>query len=146
MQEALFHLWRMELCQPGQTESWYLQSCAFHLRDSFGTGRSIDSHKRQHRQALPPAQSSGRDSADEGAWEESLGVDNSLASSVNADEIASLLIRNLSRLDRLIFRLLHRGFRVNEIARRLHRSHDFVAKHRAKIRLLALRLGISPLM
>ena len=31
MQEALVHLWLTEARRPGQTRSWYLQSCKFHL-------------------------------------------------------------------------------------------------------------------
>src|SRR5947208_2178860 len=47
MQEALVHLWLMETRRPGQTPSWYLQSCKFHLQHYLAAGRSIDSAKRR---------------------------------------------------------------------------------------------------
>src|SRR5262249_7047188 len=31
-QEAMIHLWQQELRCPRQSESWYIQSCLFHLR------------------------------------------------------------------------------------------------------------------
>src|SRR5438093_6366227 len=46
LQEALIHLWLMETRRPGQTKSWYLQSCKFHLRHYLASGRSVDSAKR----------------------------------------------------------------------------------------------------
>src|SRR4030095_15479947 len=46
MQEAMIHLWKVEGERPGQTLSWYLQSCSFHLRHYLASGRSIDSSKR----------------------------------------------------------------------------------------------------
>ncbi len=51
MQEALSHWWNMECERPGQTLSWYLQSCSFHLRHFLARGRSVDSSKRR---SLPP--------------------------------------------------------------------------------------------
>src|ERR1041385_7594830 len=48
LQEALIHLWMIETNRPGQTRSWYLQSCKFHLLHYLASGRSIDSHKRYH--------------------------------------------------------------------------------------------------
>src|SRR6266436_668611 len=47
LQEALIHLWLTETRRPGQTESWYLQSCKFHLLHYLASGRSIDSAKRR---------------------------------------------------------------------------------------------------
>ena len=144
VQEGLLHLWQTESAHAGQTESWYIESCSFPMRDRLESGRSVDSHQRQHLQALPPAQDSGSDSPDQLAWEASLGADDTFHSCINAREAASLLLKTLSRLDRLILLLLHRGFGVNRIARRLHCSHDFIATRRANIRRLAIRLGISP--
>src|SRR5262245_13209161 len=45
-QEALIHLWKMEGNKPGRTQSWYIQSCWFHLRHCMAAGRSVDSPKR----------------------------------------------------------------------------------------------------
>src|SRR6266404_3118644 len=46
LQEALIHLWLTETRRPGQTESWYLQSCKFHLLHYLASGRSVDCTKR----------------------------------------------------------------------------------------------------
>src|SRR5437867_1224868 len=46
LQEALIHLWRVGTRRPGQTRSWYLQSCKFHLTHYLASGRSVDSPKR----------------------------------------------------------------------------------------------------
>src|SRR5690348_9379217 len=46
MQECLINLWRVEQEKPGQTRSWYLQSCRFHLQHCLMMGRSLDSTKR----------------------------------------------------------------------------------------------------
>src|SRR5689334_13988341 len=46
LQEATVHLWLTETRRPGQTRSWYLQSCRFHLQHYLNFGRSIDSAKR----------------------------------------------------------------------------------------------------
>ena len=47
LQEALLHAWLIETRRPGQSRSWYLQSCKFHLRHYLNSGRSIDSPKRR---------------------------------------------------------------------------------------------------
>src|SRR5437764_13208418 len=47
LQEALMHLWLIETRRPGQTRSWYVQSCKFHLLHYLASGRSIDSGKRR---------------------------------------------------------------------------------------------------
>src|SRR5437773_1334287 len=47
LQEALIHLWLTEARRPGQTKSWYLQSCKYHLLHYLASGRSVDSGKRR---------------------------------------------------------------------------------------------------
>src|SRR5713101_7652127 len=47
IQEGLIHLWRLERRSPGQTLSWYLQSCRFHLLHYVNAGRSVDVWKRR---------------------------------------------------------------------------------------------------
>src|SRR5206468_6235834 len=54
LQEALVHAWLIEARRPGQTRSWYVQSCKFHLRHYLDSGCSIDSPKRRAGQ-LPAA-------------------------------------------------------------------------------------------
>ena len=53
LQEAVVHAWLIEERRPGQTRSWYLQSCKFHLRHYLESGRSVDSQKRRAGQLLP---------------------------------------------------------------------------------------------
>src|SRR6516164_1425009 len=53
LQEALIHLWLTEARRPGQTRSWYLQSCKYHLLHYLVSGRSVDSAKRRRGQLLP---------------------------------------------------------------------------------------------
>src|ERR1043166_3183645 len=47
LQEALVHLWLTENQRPGQTRSWYIQSCRFHLQHYLASGRSVDAAKRR---------------------------------------------------------------------------------------------------
>src|ERR1051326_6383910 len=47
IQEGLIHLWLAQRQRPGQSTSWYLQGCRFHLQHCLGAGRSVDSHKRR---------------------------------------------------------------------------------------------------
>lgn len=51
LQEALMHLWVTQNRRPGQTTSWYLQSCRFHLQHYLTRGRSLDSKKRSTNRA-----------------------------------------------------------------------------------------------
>src|SRR5580765_967359 len=50
LQEALVHLWLIETRRSGQTTSWYLQSCRFHLQHCLSSGRSVDSAKHRGQQ------------------------------------------------------------------------------------------------
>src|SRR5205085_1281 len=47
-QEALVHLWLREQQRPGQTQSWYLQSCRLFLQNFMRSGRSVDSKRRDN--------------------------------------------------------------------------------------------------
>src|SRR5215510_1080275 len=53
MQEALIHLWLVQQQMPGQTESWYLQNCRYHLQHYLASGRSVDSFKRSGSRVHP---------------------------------------------------------------------------------------------
>src|SRR6267142_2638164 len=53
LQEALIHLWLTETRRPGQTRSWYRQSCKYHLLHYLASGRSVDSGKRRAGQFYP---------------------------------------------------------------------------------------------
>jgi len=138
IQEGLIHLWRQELDHPGQTQSWYIQNCRFHLLNYVDRSRSLDSIKRwQVRCLLDPDLELNDDS------ENALGCDDSHFALVCAHDILELLLRRIKPLDQLILRYLDDGFTTYEIAQRLDISHQAVRKHRRSIAALATRLGIS---
>lgn len=140
MQEALVHLWQQEVQRPAQTQSWYLQSCRFHLLDYLNRGRSVDSFK--HRQHQSPA-------SEEAALAQSLSgkpVDShSPLDSVCALDIVELLSKKLNSREQDILAYLAQGARPREIAKKLRISHQSVSKHRQKLAALAMKMGISPL-
>src|SRR5262245_16527099 len=135
MQEALINLWQQEVRRPGQTQSWYLQNCRFHLRNHLRQGRSIDSIKRRGKRcvSIEPADGASPD----------LPRAESPRASVSAREIFGLLSRRLRPSERAVLRFLAGGHSVREIARKLEVSHQAVSKHRQAIAALAIRLGIS---
>ena len=139
-QEVLIHLWLRETQCPGQTQSWYLQSCRFFLQNHLRTGRSVDSNR--HQQAL--CSSAAGDYCAEASADESISG-GSVPALVSAREIISLLAKWLTPLERQLLDCLAEGFGVREIAARLHLSHTSVIRCRRRIAVLALRLGIEPL-
>ena len=138
MQEALIHFWKTERDRPGQTLSWYLQSCAFHLRHFLAAGRSVDSSKR--RGSLIEL-ADGEDLAE---LLPSTSPDNSVRAQVQTREILQLLSRSLTPREDTVLQCLCEGLGPRDIARRLKLSHPVAIKCRRKIAALALRLGISP--
>src|SRR5215510_2636103 len=48
LQEAVIHFWLQEQRQPGNSLSWYLQSCYFRLENYLRRGRSVDSLKHRN--------------------------------------------------------------------------------------------------
>ena len=138
LQEAMIHLWRTELRRPGQTRSWYLQSCRFHLQHYLNCGRSIDSTKRS-RDQLPFTEHSEHvpdpaEQADSG---------NSIFTCVNAREILSLLAPHLSPQEKEVLVCLAEGLGAREIGRKLNLSHTMAIRHRRKIAMLLKRLELQ---
>ena len=137
LQEALLHLWLMEDRRPGQTRSWYLQSCRFHLQHCLASGRSVDSRKRHDLEV---------DSAFED--DEALRMpvqfdaDTSFLAQICARELIALLARQLKPRAQAILACLVDGLGPREIARRLRISHPTVSKYRCEIAGLVLKLGI----
>ncbi len=138
-QEVLVHLWLRETQCPGQTQSWYLQSCRFFLNNHLRKGRSVDSHRHHH--CLCPT-AAGEECVD-GAADDSLSG-GSVPALVSAREISSLLAKWLTPLERELLDCLAEGFGVREIAARFHLSHTSVIRCRRRIAALALKLGIEP--
>ncbi len=138
-QEVFIHLWLRETQCPGQTQSWYLQSCRFFLQNHLRVGRSVDSHRHHRDHCSTTATDEFVDaSADES------GVGGSIPAQVSAREIVSLLAKWLTPLERQILGFLAEGFSVREIAARLNVSHTSVIRCRRRIAALALKLGIEP--
>src|SRR6185436_709277 len=117
-QEAMLHLWLTETRRPGQTKSWYLQSCLFHLKHCLKSGRSIDSAKRwQNQSRLDDCAND-----DEGSNEPG-DSGNSVVTTVSAREIISLLKLHLSLPEQAVLDCLADGLGPREIGRKLKLSH-----------------------
>src|SRR5262252_11237873 len=97
MQEALINLWQQELLRPGQTRSWYLQNCHFHLRNHLRQGRSIDSPKRRGQRCTILDSEEKNDSADP-----DLPRAESPRASASAHEIFGLLSTRLRPPERAV--------------------------------------------
>lgn len=136
MQEGIIHLWMMEQERPAQTESWYLQSCRFHLNNEMQRGRSVDAFKRHgQRISIVLGETETED------WE--IPCDEGFYSEISIREIFGMLEAALSPVEKRVLGLLERGLRVQQIAGRIGISHQAVSKHRAKIARLAAELGIT---
>jgi len=139
LQEAMVHLWLTETRRPGQTRSWYLQSCRFHLHHYLNSGRSIDSAKRWRDQLPLDDNPSGIECATEPG-----DAGNSVLTSVSAREIVSLLAPLLSRQEQSVLAGLADGLGPRELGRRLKLSHAMVIRHRRKIAKLVTKLELPP--
>jgi RNA polymerase sigma factor (sigma-70 family) len=138
-QEAIIHLWLREMECPGQTKSWYFQSCSFHLRNYLRSGRSVDSNRRS--QALLPLDvtTEHADLSDDGYV-----FGDSVQSLVSARETNDLLDKWMTLPERQILGMLEQGYSVREIAAKLDISHTSVIRYRKRISALASKLGINP--
>jgi RNA polymerase sigma factor (sigma-70 family) len=135
LQEALIHLWLTEAARPGQTKSWYIQGCKFHLLHYLNSGRSVDSRKR-HFDQMEHVEELGEGMEHE--WER--GADDAVLSWVNARDLYSLLERQLAPVERKVLECLSEGMKAREIGRQLGISHTMVSRHRCKIAELLKRL------
>ncbi len=139
MQEALVHLWLLEARRPGQRESWYLQSCKFHLQNYVSSGRSVDSPKRRAGKIGYEDDESRYDRAFESSR------DSLVFTLVSARDIFLMLSCRLTPFEQAILGHLSEGLGAREIAERLEVTHPTVIKYRRKIAAMAIRLGIPPL-
>lgn len=140
LQEALIHLWLSEARRPGQTRSWYLQSCKYHLLHYLASGRSVDSTKRRaSRLTVSPdfdaETESQTDDMDSG---------NSVLNHVSARDIISLLSPCLQPREKDVLDCFAEGLGPREIGRKLKMSHTMVIKHRRKIASLYSRMDGPP--
>lgn len=138
MQEALIHLWLTESRRPGQTLSWYLQSCKYHLLHYLSLGRSLDSAKRRFNQ-WP---NDGEEDSDQKLSEiESSG--DTVLTVVIARDIISMLAPHLTLVQRTVLYCFADGLGPREIGKRLGISHTMVIKHRTRIASILERLESS---
>jgi len=140
MQEAKLHLWLTGHSRPGQTLSWYLQSCRFHLQHFLNSGRSIDSTKRWRDQSQSDESSDNENEIPQ----PSMDSGNSVVTWVSAREIIALLKRHLSPQEQAVLDCLADGLGLREIGRQLDLSHTMVIRHRQKIASLLTRLEKPP--
>jgi len=136
LQEALIHLWLIETRRSGQTTSWYLQSCRFHLQHCLLSGRSVDSAKHRGKQV----EFQNGFQADETEENHVSEIEDLLLSEVSARDLIGLLSQYLSHEERAVLNCLTEGLGPREIGRRLKMSHTMAVRHRSKIAKLLLRL------
>jgi len=134
LQEALIHIWLTELARAGQTRSWYLQSCKYHLMHYLGAGRSVDSTKRR------AGQLAFAEDSEECDWVLNDDSGASVFGWVSARDIMGLLTPHLQAQERAVLECFADGLRVREIGRKLKMSHTMVIRHRRKIASLLNRL------
>jgi RNA polymerase sigma factor (sigma-70 family) len=139
IQEAIIHLWLREKEHPGQSQSWYIQSCRLHLQNFLRKGRSVDSGKHRPTAALHDGEDAEQEEADAVS-------DDRLVALVCARDLVSELSKWLTPVERQILNLGVDGLSLREIAIRLGLSHTTVNKHRRNIAGLASRLGLDELI
>ena len=128
MQEALLHLWLTEARRPGQTKSWYLQSCRFHLQHYLSSGRSVDSVKRRkHRLVVE------ENNEDFEELNRQVDPGDSVFACVSARELTQMLSNRLDPQARAVLSCLADGLGLREISRELKISHTMVVRHRREI-------------
>ncbi len=134
-QEALIHLWRMETRRPGQTKSWYAQSCKFHLSHYLASGCSVDSVKRGRGHSRYD-----EDCVQPEGFPELVESGNSVVSQVSAWDLISVLSPHLCPRELAVLDSLADGLGGREIGRKLNLSFKTVDAHRGHIKeKLALR-------
>ena len=138
IQEAIIHLWLRETERPGQSQSWYIQSCRFYLQNLLRKGRSVDSGK--HRPTPTLHDGSGEEEEQE---EVNGGIHDTLFALVCARDLVSVLSKWLSPVEKQVLNLGVDGLSLREIAVRLGLSHTTVNKYRRNIARLASRLGLD---
>ncbi len=141
LQEALIHLWVTQLQRPGQTTSWYVQSCRFHLRHYLARGRSVDSKKRSANRA------------DLFATDEPVSFDVPAIEGQNDCEVQAtinddirVLSDQLTSSDKRMLEYLLDGLTLREAASKLEISFPTALKRRRRIGEIFKRLQNPPLL
>jgi RNA polymerase sigma factor (sigma-70 family) len=139
LQEALLHFWQKESELPGQTLSYYLQSCHFHLLDYLRHGRSLDSPTRSHLRA-----ELDEENDEEGPLPAELTLHENASDSTANRDLLQVIAEHVDEVNRRILLLAERGAGVREISRQLGISHPAVVKRFRTIRVMVRRLGFHP--
>jgi len=127
-QEMLIHLWRNERNNPGQTLSWYLQSCKYFGMDYLKRGKSVDSKRRE---GCTVASMDER--TEENEMEPELADVHDFREQLFADDVLALLKGRLSAGQRALVDALASGASISEVSEALGCSHQYVSKERKKI-------------
>ena len=139
LQECLVCLWKAECERPGETRSWYLQNCRFHVQHWLALGKSLDSPKRargENRVSI-----GGMDT--ETALEE-YHTNGELFESVSFQDVVLTLASHLRPNERAVLRGLAEGDVLRDIASKARLSYPTALKYRKKIAALTVKLGIAP--
>ena len=133
------HFWRKESGKPGQTLSYYLDSCKFCLLDYRRRGRSLDSPTRSHLRAALPEESDTEES-----FPAELVSRETSSDLAGERDLLQVLAQHLDEMNRRILLLAANRAGVREISRELHLSHPAVVKRLRIIRATARSLGFHP--
>ena len=133
IQEAIIHLWLREEEHPGQSQSWYIQSCRLYLQNYLRKGRSVDGGNHRRAASLPVAEEEQKDLE--------LRADDTFLSLVCARDLVAELSKWLTPLEKEILSLAQEGLSLREIGERFGLSHTSVIRRQRKIAVLASRLG-----
>ncbi len=128
LQEMLIHLWQTEVTNPGQTESWYLQSCKYHGLDYMKRGKSVDSKHRVDCLLV----SVDEDAADERPTLEPADQ-HDFREQIFAGDALMTLRQRLTTSQQTLLDAFATGQSVAEVSQALGCSHQYVSKQRKRI-------------
>jgi len=138
-QEGLVHYWIALQKRPRPSRSWCLKSCDYFLHDLVKHGRSVDTGRHHPDYSLDDP----RAGSDE-EKEAEAPRDDSLLSTVMADEIRDLLTRALHGRSKRVFLRRVLEMTDEEIAGELGCKQQMVSKCMKKVRAIARQMGIEP--
>lgn len=141
-QEGTIHLWSVENATPGQSVSWYMQSCSHYLADLARQGRSVDAAKRAH--LLLSIEQENVTSELMLQIGQALTAKENTFLEASAEDCLNKLSRRLDVLDQKILELRIEGWGLRAVGRILGMSHAAIKRRLLKIRSAARSLGIRP--
>src|SRR5262245_50568446 len=139
MQECLIRIWKLESEEPGQTRSWYLQNCRFHVQHWLASGRSVDSLKRHNGDNRANIDAVGDETPVEGCH-----TNGEFFEVISANDLIATLAELLKPHESALLGGLADGLVLQDLAHKLKLSYPTALKYRRKIAALTIKLGISP--